>query len=626
MKRFVLLCAAILLAACDAAYEDVYYDVPLAEERGIALASAEELAKIGIDEAYPLDGAYYLAADIDLPEGEWTPIGSVAAPFSGVFDGNGKTIRGLHLRGGSAQYTASAQYTGLFGYLLYARLSNLTIEVENTPAILVSSVGISYTYAGAAAGYIKASSVKDVTVIGAGDGQLYMARVGNATFYAGGLAGRIENSSVSGIKVNLNLKATGGTKQYAGLVAGEIATSATASCLVAGSIEATTVGAELYAGGVAGSTEAGAQLENCVSAVTHVYAEGMASATFYVGGITGRNKAAIVSCRVESGGQVTVQGKSLYTSSGPKVYAGGISGYNDVGSIDKCLVDADIEIIAEAAGFAELYAGGIAGYQKGNISASLVRRGEVLAKAPYSGASSDTSFPVFAGGISGIIEQSYTIKKCFSNANVRAESALRSTKAFNVTILGGNVTAAGGVTGGIINTPSHIEDSGASGEVTAVSSNSEANAKTGAFAGGIAGVFVNGTNDSQKANRSIKRCAALNGTVRAESLRAKAYAYREAGGAVIGSSPYTVLGLDDTKYVTLQDDYALPGMTVQTKQGDSDWTDIDQGPNNTGNLAGSGNLELTQASLAERLGWDFETDWYWDSTANLPFPRRVVSE
>jgi hypothetical protein len=612
MKRFALLCAAVLLAACEAVYEDVYYDVITVQEDAKPLSSAEELAKIGVDEDYPLDGAYYLAADIELPEEEWMPVGSVEAPFSGIFDGKGRTVRGLQLRDES-------EYTGLFGYLDGAKIFNFTIEVENNLVVLFSS---SAQYAGAAAGYIKASSVKDITVRGTGDGQLYIIKVGNNGFYAGGLAGKIEGSSVSGIKVNLNLKAAGSAALYAGLVAGKIDSSPAASCLVEGSIEAATAGTTLYAGGVAGSAGVGSPLESCVSAVTRVYAESGGNTTFYVGGIAGWNQAAIVSCRVEAGHPVTVQAKSVYTTTGtaPKVYVGGISGYANtkVDVIYRCLVDADIEIIAEAAGFANLYAGGIMGYGR-NINNSLVRRGEVLAKAPYTGASSTAGFVVLAGGIIGEMKDGDSanvakIQNCFSGADVRAESALRSNAALGAT---SNVTAAGGIAGSV-NTYGFIVASGASGAVTAVSSNSEAATQITALAGGIAGVLT-----YNNVNISVRQSAALNAEVKAESLFTKPYAYRVAGGVFSTPvTPLTILGLDDTKADdAFQDDYALPGMTVQTKQGDSGWTDVDQGPNNTGNLAGSGNLELTQASLEERLGWNFDTDWYWDATANLPFPR-----
>jgi hypothetical protein len=62
-------------------------------------------------------------------------------------------------------------------------------------------------------------------------------------------------------------------------------------------------------------------------------------------------------------------------------------------------------------------------------------------------------------------------------------------------------------------------------------------------------------------------------------------------------------------------------MTVQTKQGAGEGTDVPQEPNDTANLMGSGNIERTPGSLESRLGWNFNTDWEWDDEANLPFPR-----
>ena len=52
-----------------------------------------------------------LTADIDLSSvADWAPIGTSANMFSGVFDGNGKTITGLTI-------TGSSNYVGLFGYV-----------------------------------------------------------------------------------------------------------------------------------------------------------------------------------------------------------------------------------------------------------------------------------------------------------------------------------------------------------------------------------------------------------------------------------------------------------------------------------------------------------------------------
>ncbi len=55
----------------------------------IEIDSAEEFAKIGNDASYPLNGSYKLTADISTGS---TMIGSYDAPFTGTFDGNGKTV------------------------------------------------------------------------------------------------------------------------------------------------------------------------------------------------------------------------------------------------------------------------------------------------------------------------------------------------------------------------------------------------------------------------------------------------------------------------------------------------------------------------------------------------------
>ena len=70
-------------------------------------------------------------ADIDLggvqdAEGiwsgtQWSPIGNNKKPFSGTYDGNGKVINNLYYN------NPSVQYTGLFGYIKDATLTNITI-------------------------------------------------------------------------------------------------------------------------------------------------------------------------------------------------------------------------------------------------------------------------------------------------------------------------------------------------------------------------------------------------------------------------------------------------------------------------------------------------------------------
>jgi hypothetical protein len=605
MKRFVLFLGAALFAACDnVVTEYEYYTNYIVEPRGIALSNAADLAKIGVDEGYPLNGAYYLTDDIDLSEMEedWTPIGTAEDPFSGILNGYGKTIRGFTLPGGETRYT------GLFGYLYLARLANLTIEVENTQVNLsatVANTDSTYSGAGVAAGYVKASNIDGVTINGAADGQLDITNDGSGYFGFGGFAGVLEESTVSNIKVNLNLKASypvaASSWVNAGLVAGRSVGGSLASCFAEGNIEGSTKMMLLSVGGIVG--EASTQLENCVSAVTKVSGESDNANIIYVGGITGSNSASLVSCGLEAEHPVTIQAQ--YTgSANAQVYAGGISGMA-TGSINKGVVDADVEIIAETASAAtSLYAGGIAG-QGGNISGSFVRRGEVLAKQT---ADTGTSQYILAGGISGNISvANSSISNSFSNANVTVDSAQP------IGALRNYATAAGGIAGHMaVNT--HIIESGASGTVKTVSASTN---NLAVFAGGIAGA-------ARITGISIERSAALNGSVAVEVTSATPHAYRVLGGVITTTNPASVVALDDipdTTTLTLDGNCARADMTVQTKQGSDEPVDVSQ-PNNAVNLTGNGDLDLTQqAAFEETLGWDFETDWAWDDEAKLPVPR-----
>lgn len=62
-----------------------------------------------------------LGADIDLGNEEWTPIGTKDKPFSGTFDGAGKTVSNLTV-------TGSKSYVGFFGRTVGATLKNLTVS------------------------------------------------------------------------------------------------------------------------------------------------------------------------------------------------------------------------------------------------------------------------------------------------------------------------------------------------------------------------------------------------------------------------------------------------------------------------------------------------------------------
>lgn len=98
----------------------------------IEISSFDELNKIGRDVAYPLSARYELTADIDATDCLFTPIGDSLEPFTGVFNGNGYTIRNLKIN------ESRRSYTGMFGVISYGTVENLKLqnaEVSGTVAV-----------------------------------------------------------------------------------------------------------------------------------------------------------------------------------------------------------------------------------------------------------------------------------------------------------------------------------------------------------------------------------------------------------------------------------------------------------------------------------------------------------
>jgi hypothetical protein len=73
------------------------------------ISTAEDLlafSEVGWDSNY-MEASYRLTENIDLGENTWNPVGSNGPPFSGTFDGNGKTI--------TLRKIADSRNMGLFG-------------------------------------------------------------------------------------------------------------------------------------------------------------------------------------------------------------------------------------------------------------------------------------------------------------------------------------------------------------------------------------------------------------------------------------------------------------------------------------------------------------------------------
>ena len=98
------------------------------------ISTPAQLVKLAGDTAN-YDKSFRLAANIDLEDCEWTPIGTASTPFTGTFAGFGRTISGLNVVG-----TSNGDY-GLFGATRDAEIG--VLRVEGTV-----SIGTGNAYAG----------------------------------------------------------------------------------------------------------------------------------------------------------------------------------------------------------------------------------------------------------------------------------------------------------------------------------------------------------------------------------------------------------------------------------------------------------------------------------------------
>ncbi|MBQ9560471.1 MAG: Ig-like domain-containing protein [Bacteroidaceae bacterium] len=150
------------------------------------ITNAEQLFEV----RNSLSAYYKLMNDIDLtewiaaesPSQGWTPIGTTTTPFSGIFDGNNKSIKGLYIN------KPSVDYVGLIGYATACTISNIC---------LVNPIVIGNNYVGTVLGGIKPAKSNvsnNVCVGGKVKGQSYVGGVIGRLLYGSG-------SNVNGVNV-----------------------------------------------------------------------------------------------------------------------------------------------------------------------------------------------------------------------------------------------------------------------------------------------------------------------------------------------------------------------------------------------------------------------------------------
>lgn len=310
--------------------------------------SKEDLLKIATSEARN-NTLYYITADIDMENAEWTPIGNIENPFTGQIQvaKNGNSYFEIsNLKVTKKTY----EYAGFIGVMAgNASVKGLTLK--NITIISESADGYDHTYAGA---------------IVASNGYF----VGN-TKQSGG---SVIDCSVSALNIEASV-AVGGIvgRNIDGTIKNAVVTNTTSIDNSTGNTTITLSPiAKGYMGGIVGYNQGtGTITSNNFNKVKGNVALTLGTIAnngkeIYIGGIVGNNEN---NATIESSAIYTNDGFGINSTSG-NLKVGGVAGFSD-GRIANCYVSTDIN------------ATGTVGGVVGEITASAKGRQKVTTLSDY---------------------------------------------------------------------------------------------------------------------------------------------------------------------------------------------------------------------------------------------------
>ncbi len=279
----------------DEAFEANDYVVE-GETSYVSISSAEELVKVA-EEIANGNEEYQniiLGGDIDLSElvltrsgvvSNWIPVGTPEKPFTGIFDGNGYTIKNLKLVETEAK--EGKAFIGFFGYAEDATIKNVTFEnvYMNIPCL---DIDHSQGHIGAVAGSLEGTStIENVTV--KGDIRIEATVTANGASRVAVVAGgnSYGNVTMKNVHVIANegsyLKANNNVGALAGQLQGK---NVFENC--SSNIDVT--GTKFFAGGIIGLAAGDSQFTNCHTTgdvTVTAGREGRNHDQYRVGGIAG---------------------------------------------------------------------------------------------------------------------------------------------------------------------------------------------------------------------------------------------------------------------------------------------------------------------------------------------------
>lgn len=457
------------------------------------IATPDDLRRIGQEPGWELSDSYRLVADLDLTGAPpLTPIGpDRTRNFTGVFEGNGHTLRGLNI--GSPSNSAS----GLFGFVgPSARIVGLNLSAAKIEGFAAVG-GIAARNAGLISGCSVEGLVAGETEVGGVTG--INTGIIEDCQVSGNVSGRDDVGGIAGTHAighvrRVQFNGTVAARPFAHHVGG-ICGWTTSGQLTGATVSGSLTGTE-HAGGAIGFLAAGSPTNVIVTNV-------MVSGRFAVGGFAGTARDSVVRNARVSGSTISgaastggLLGDSLRSSSQGHELAVTVRGTNDVGGVvgfSQAGIWSDGDLTVNISGSRRV--GGVVGHALGDFIADHRITGPVTGVWRVGGAAgssdgtlegievqSDVAGDNEVGGIAGYLTSTASLRESTTAGKIRARESVGGLVGVNL----GN-----------------IESAASGADVTA----------TELLAGGIAGLNFNGTLRATRASGAVSGPSAAGGLV-----------------------------------------------------------------------------------------------------------------
>ena len=206
---------------------------------------------------------------------QWTPIGTSEKPYTGTFDGNGYTIRGLYFN------DESTEYVGLFGYIdESAKVQNVGVVDSYFKGCQYVGGVVGYNFNGTVSNSYNTGSVSGETfvggVVGKNEGSVSNVYNTGSVSESGNDVGGVVGNNFGTVSNAYNTGSVSGSGDDVGGVVGYSFNGTVSNVYNTGSVSGNGVGV----GGVVG---------NNYGTVSNVYNTGAVSGETFVGGVVGNN-------------------------------------------------------------------------------------------------------------------------------------------------------------------------------------------------------------------------------------------------------------------------------------------------------------------------------------------------